>query len=303
MKFATVEFENEKLVGVIKNEDFFPLVDLSKSLPNNMVKVIERYHELEPLIKAGVQLGRPRCKVDQVKFLSPLKPVTFRDFMGFEEHVINSAKAASIDLDSIIDIWRKMPGFYFSNANAFFGQDEEIKAHPLSKQFDIEFEVAIIIGKKGMDIKKEDAIDHIFGFSILNDWSARDIQFGEMPMSLGPAKGKDYANSLGPVIVTKDEVAEYLENKSEARYNLKTKLYRNGQLVRENNLNTIYHTFSDMIAYASRNTYIYPGDLLGSGTIGGGALLEYCGKEHFVKPGDTFTFEIEHIGKLNMKVV
>jgi fumarylacetoacetate (FAA) hydrolase len=142
-------------------------------------------------------------------------------------------------------------------------------------------------------------MEYIFGYTILNDWSARDIQVKEQKVGLGPAKGKDYATSIGPVIVTRDEMDGYLCKDDPQRYDLATKLTLNGKVLRENNTKTIYHPFSSMIERASRNVSLFPGELFGSGTIGGGTILEYPNDEvPFLKKGDTILMEVQGIGVL-----
>lgn len=306
MKLATVKYEEKVLAGVVKDDGFYAFSDIDGALPGDMIAFIEDYDDFKEIVETKLADAEPTCETKDAKFLSPIpRPTTFRDFMCFEEHVINSGKAMQYNeatMEKMLGVWKSMPAFYFSNSNVFFGQDEPITMHPVSQRFDMEFEVAVIIGKKGINLTREKAMDHIFGLSILNDWSARDIQAQEMQMQLGPAKGKDYANSMGPVIVTMDEVAKYAVDGDPQRFDMPTRLYRNGKLLRENNVKSIYHTFGDMIAHASKLTAVYPGDVLGSGTIGGGALLEYLGAEPFLHVGDVIEMEVEGLGKLRMEI-
>ena len=163
-----------------------------------------------------------------------------------------------------------------------------------SNIMDFELELACVIGKKGRDIDKTRADDHIFGYTIYNDFSARDAQMLETPGMLGPAKGKDFDDSiiLGPVIVTRDELTD--------PYNLRMQARVNGETWCDSNSNTIYWTFSDMIAHISSSETIYPGEVIGSGTVGLG-----CGLEHlrFLNDGDVVELEIEHIGVISNKVI
>lgn len=310
MRLATVRFEDNVMAGVVKDENFYAFKDIASALPNDMIEFIEGYEGYagyKVLVEEKLGDAEPTCEVKQAVFLSPLpRPRTFRDFMSFEEHVLNSAKAMRYDeptTEKMLSVWKKLCAFYFSNSNVFYGTDEPIKMHPTSQRFDMEFEVAVIIGKEGENVKREDAGDYIFGLTVLNDWSARDIQAEEMMMQLGPAKGKDYANSMGPVIVTMDELKQYQVEGDPERWDMATKLYRNGELIRENNTKSIYHTYAEMIEYACRETKIYPGDVLGSGTIGGGAMLEYFGAQPFVTAGDVIDMEVEGLGTLHMEVI
>lgn len=306
MKLATIRYEGNTCAGVVKDGNFYSFQGIDENLPNDMIGFIEGYDSYKKTVEEKLGAAAPTCSVAEAAFLSPIpRPRTFRDFMSFEEHVINSGKAMGYNqetMDRLLAIWRKLPAFYFSNTNVFFGADEPIKMHPTSQRFDIEFEVAVIIGKEGSNISEEDAGEYIFGLSILNDWSARDIQAEEMAMQLGPAKGKDYANSMGPVIVTMDELQQYALPEEPKKFDMATKLYRNGELIRENNTRSIYHTYAELIAYSSRETKVYPGDVLGSGTIGGGAMLEYLGQQPFIQKGDRIEMEIGGIGSLKMQV-
>ena len=306
MKLATVSYNGSVQAGVLKNGNFYGFKAISEKLPNDMIEFIEGYDDFKAVVEQGLASATPTCKESEAKFLSPIpQPRTFRDFLSFEEHTLNCGKAARASEEmtqKLLAVWRKFPGFYFSNSNAFYGQDEPIQMHPVSKMFDCEFEIGIIIGKKGINIAADDAKDYIFGLTILNDWSARDLQMQELPLQLGPAKGKDYANTMGPYIVTMDELEQYAVPGDPKRYNMTTKLFRNGTLIRENNTNTIYHTYADLVAHASKYTAIYPGDVFGSGTIGGGALLEYCGTQPFIQAGDSFDMELEGVGTLHMDV-
>ena len=306
MKLATIRYLENVYAGVLKDEGFYAFSDMDASLPNDMIAFIEGYDQYKPLVDEKLEKTTPTCSAAQAQFLSPIpKPRTFRDFLSFEEHTLNCGKAFKCSdemTQQLMAVWRSFPGFYFSNPNSFYGQDEPIKMHPASKMFDCEFEIGIIIGKKGIDIAPDEAKDYIFGLTILNDWSARDIQAKEAPLQLGPAKGKDYASTMGPCIVTMDELAKYQVPGDDKRYDMTTRLYRNGDLIRENNTKSIYHTYAALVEHASRATAIYPGEVFGSGTIGGGAMLEYCGAQPFLSQGEVLEMEIEGIGKLKMTI-
>jgi fumarylacetoacetate (FAA) hydrolase len=211
-----------------------------------------------------------------------------------------------------------MPIFYFTNHHGIFGPDDEIKRPLKETRLDIELEMAVIIGKKGKDIKMKEADDHIFGYTIFNDWTARAIQKKEMEIPLGPHKGKDFANAIGPCIVTKDEIEKYRVPFSASffeaplkapavvsdRFDLKMISRINGQIVAEGNYKTVFFNFPQMIERASENNVtLMPGDILGSGTVGGGSLVENNFTIHRpLEPGDVVELEIEGIGVLRNKV-
>lgn len=304
MKLATVEHSGKTQAGVVRDGQFYPLTALDPALPNDMLCLIEGWERFKPLVEAGMETAQPAFPLAEAKLLAPLPdPKTIRDFVGFEEHARNAANhfggaAAGIDLDKTVAVWKQAPGFYFSNTNAVSGGGEPVPMHPRSKMYDFEFEIGFIIGKRGRDIPKDEAGSYIFGFTIFNDWSARDIQLQEVQLGVGAPLGKGYANSFGPVIVTKDEFDQYLQPGDPLRYNVPVALRLNGELLKENNLNTIYYTFADMIAWASLDTDLVPGDVLGSGTIGGCSLCEQPPTFPWLKRGDIIEMECAGIGTL-----
>lgn len=296
MKFCTFELVSggEPRLG-IENEG--SIIDVQRTwldLPATMLDFLDKADEYLQLIHDQFGIQHHGHRMNEVKLLPPLPvPRSFRDFMGFAEHVETSRKLRGQTVDPF---YYQTPVFYYSNTLNMLGPDEAVRIPDTTRKFDFEFEVGVVLGKGGRDLNAEQAEACIFGFTILNDWSLRDVQFEEMKIGLGPAKGKDYATSMGPFIVSKDELEPHREG---TRYNLNTRLYRNRELLRENNLNTIHHDFVTMIMRASENTTLYPGELIGSGTIGGGCLVEYqhLGQD-FLKPEELIQMEVEGIGSL-----
>lgn len=226
---------------------------------------------------------------DEVKLLAPLpRPRTFRDFWIFEEHVKTGWRLRGEELP---DVWYQLPTYYKGNPMSIIGPEEDLTWPSFTEKLDFELEMGVIIGKKGRDISEDHADDHIFGYTVLNDWSARDIQRKEMQCRLGPAKGKDFATSLGPCIVTPDEVDPY---------NLRMTARINDEVWSDNNSGTGYWKFNQLIAHVSMGETIYPGELLGTGTVGGGCGLEL---NRWLQPGDVVELEIEKIGLLRNRVV
>jgi 2-keto-4-pentenoate hydratase/2-oxohepta-3-ene-1,7-dioic acid hydratase in catechol pathway len=234
--------------------------------------------------------------LNQVVLYPPLpNPESLRDFYAFEDHVKNTF---SIYNKKVPAEWYQFPVFYFSNPHTIFGQDSIIPYPPQSFSLDYELEVAGIISKPGMDITVDQAGDYIFGYTIFNDWSARDIQRLEMRVGLGPAKGKDFASSLGPWIVTPDELADKATDRPGV-YDLTMIARVNGEERSRGNWQDIHYSFGEMIARASENTYLLPGEVLGSGTVGDGCLLEITkGEGPWLNPGDIVELEIERLGIL-----
>ena len=214
----------------------------------------------------------------EVRFLAPVRrPPSVRDFYAFEEHVRNAARVTG--RPGVPDEWYEIPAFYFSNPAAIFGPDEGIPYPEGSQALDYELEVAAVMGADGA----------IGGFTIMNDWSARDLQRKEMAIGLGPAKGKDFATSLGPVIVTRDELGDLMV----ARVN--------GEERSRGHLGDMYWSWEQIVEHAARNTELRPGDVIGSGTVGTGCILEH-GDERWLQRGDEVELEIEGIGILRNRV-
>ena len=305
MRLATVIYDGKNMAGVVQEEKFYAFINLDAKLPNDMLGFIENNEELRPVVEAALVNAQSTCKMADAKIIAPLpNPKTIRDFVGFEEHAMNAGTHFGLtDMSKTLEAWRLAPGFYFSNTNSIVGTDEQVAMHPRSIMFDFEFEVGFIIGKKGRDISKEDAMNYIFGYTIFNDWSARDIQLQEMPLGVGAPLGKGYANGFGPVIVTKDEFDKYLEPDDPYRYNARSILRLNGEVIKENNIKTIYYSFADMIAWASLDTDIVPGDVFGSGTIGGGCLAERPMDTPWLCAGDVIDMELEGIGTLHNVII
>lgn len=233
--------------------------------------------------------------LEEVRLLAPLKPASLRDAYAFEQHV----KTANENRGrNVPEGWYKFPVFYYTNHHSIFGPGEDIPCPPYTSEMDYELEIAVVIGKPGINLTPETAADHIFGYTIFNDWSARDVQREEMKVGLGPAKGKDFASSLGPLIVTPDEFAQKTAGRPGV-YDLSMTARINGVEMSRANLKDIFWSFGEIIARASQSAMIHPGDVIGSGTVGTGCLLELTKtKGPYLKVGDVIELEVEGIGVL-----
>ena len=229
-------------------------------------------------------------------------PPSVRDFYAFEQHVKTVRAKRGVEM---IPEWYEIPTFYFSNNSEIYGHDEPIPYPVGSNELDIELEIACVIGRDGKDIPVEEAADYIAGYTIMNDWSARDFQFKEMKLNLGPAKGKDFASSIGPWLVTPDELASRRqESGAGERYDMTMIARVNGKEISRGNFNQIYYSFPQMIAYASRNASLRAGDVLGSGTVGTGCIREVgIEVQPWLQRGDVVELEIEGIGVLRNRIV
>ena len=237
----------------------------------------------------------------QVTILPPIQnPNSFRDFYAFEQHVRSARKLRGLDMHPD---WFKIPIFYFSNTSALYGHKQSIPYPSGTKELDFELEFAIIIANGGTNIKRHEAHKYIAGYTICNDWSARDFQREEMAMNLGPAKGKDFASSFGPYMVTPDELNHALDNNG--KLHLRMTCHVNDKLISDGNTNDLYHPFTEMIKRASLNTNLLAGDILGSGTVGTGCILELRPENvgGWLKKGDVVRLEVEGLGILENTIV
>jgi 2-keto-4-pentenoate hydratase/2-oxohepta-3-ene-1,7-dioic acid hydratase in catechol pathway len=264
----------------------------------------------DPNAVIGLLLGdvapeaRAVLSADEVTFLCPVgRPPSVRDFMIFEEHVANARQRSGRDVP---EAWYRAPAFYFTNPAAIVGNDEPIRVPHGSRAFDFELEVACIIGREVSDLAPDDpaCLAAIAGFALLNDWSARDLQVQEMPVGLGPVKGKDFATSLGPWIATPDELGP----PKDGRWSCVLEAVVNGRRVGGGDLASAYFQWDQVVARASENTRLVPGDVLGSGTVGTGCLLELRELGHrdtnpWLEPGDVVELRGGPLGTLRNPVI
>ena len=230
----------------------------------------------------------PRWRLNVVSYRPPIEAGSLRDFIAFEKHIktLRNKRGAEVP-----PAWYQMPVYYKGNPRSLIGHDQPVNWPRYTEQLDFELEMACILGKEGRDVAETGAEAFIGGYAVLNDWSARDIQYLEMSVGLGPSKGKDFATSLGPWVVTPDEF-----NPRNARMTARI----NGELWSDGNIGQIHWSFPQMIAHVSMDETVYPGDIFGSGTVGGG-----CGAEldRWIQPGDVVELEVEGIGLLRNRVV
>ena len=202
--------------------------------------------------------------------------------------------------------WYDAPVFYFSNPSSIVGPDVPIVKPPDTNELDYELEIAVVLSKDGRNISISEADSYIRGFTLLNDWSARDIQRQEMKVGLGPAKGKDFATSVGPWLTTPDQLeARCLPDRSRGkRYDLSMTARVNGIEYSRGNLRDMNWTFAELIARASLNTVVRAGDLIGSGTVGTGCITEFPdGTFPWLQPGDVVTLQADELGVLQNPII
>jgi fumarylacetoacetate (FAA) hydrolase len=235
--------------------------------------------------------------LSSVRLRAPiLQPPTIRDHIAFEEHA--TGQWTRDPSGPRMQVWARLPIFYFSNPLRLFGSDDEVPFPAATRQLDYECELAAIISREGSNVSEPEADQYIAGFTIFNDWSCRDLQADESQFGLGPAKGKDAASSLGPWIVTRDEMAPYYRN---GTLHVQCTVRVNGVVWMEGNAWNMHHTFGAMLERASQDSRIVPGDVIATGTVGGGSISESVRKGYparWLQPGDAVEIEVEGIGTL-----
>ena len=243
---------------------------------------------------------RRLTKARSVTLRSPIpRPPNLRDFYGFEDHVKAARALRGLEMPPE---WYEFPAFYYSNPTVIYGPGDDIPRPAYTTALDFELEIACVIGQSGTDIPENEAESYIAGYTIMNDWSARDIQQREMKIGLGPAKAKDFATSLGPWLVTRDELEDRLVVPGKFRLEMSATV--NGKLLSNSNMERMHWTFPQMIARASQSVELHPGDVIGSGTAGTGCILELGTEVHrWLEPGDQVELRIERLGALTNKVI
>jgi fumarylacetoacetate (FAA) hydrolase len=321
MKLLTyLEFGKEQLGLVIQNKVYnlklASSVKTALKMPDNMKDflkagphVMSVAKDIDNLIKTGM-MGTKSVELEKINVLAPIsRPSSLRDGYAFRQHVESARKNRGVEMIQEFD---EYPVFYFGNHRAVFGPGEIYCMADHFNKLDFELEWAVVVGKKGINIKAEDASEYIAGYTIMNDFSARTLQMEEMKLNLGPAKGKDFATVIGPMLVTADELepfrAETKEGHTGKTFDLKMQAWVNGKLVSEGNTRDMDWTFEEIIERASYGTYIYPGDVIGSGTVGTGCFLELNGtgmlkdpknfKPQWLHENDVIDLEVAELGKL-----
>jgi fumarylacetoacetate (FAA) hydrolase len=243
--------------------------------------------------------------IEELGLLAPLpRPPSMRDGYAFRQHVETARRNRGVPMIPEFDLF---PVFYFTNHQAVTGPGNVVVQELHLSQLDFELEAAVVVGRGGKNLRAGEADPHIFGLTIMNDWSARTLQMQEMKLNLGPAKGKDFATSLGPWLVTTDELSERTTvGPNGASFDLSMTAAVNGVVVSRGNLKDMTFTFAQILERASYGVTLYPGDVIGSGTVGTGCFLELNGSgitNQWLMPGDEVVLEIERLGRLENRIV
>ena len=291
MRLVTYEREGERRLGGLFRGSVIDLPDAvgHPAFPPTMEALVARNGgtTLDAAREAFEHDDVMEFAVARPRLLAPILPASLRDFLAFEDHVKLGAERRGTQVP---ESWYEIPVYYKGNHRSVIGPDETLPYPSFTEALDYELEVAAIVGRRGRDLSEKEAAERIFGYTVMNDWSARDLQSKEMAAWLGPAKSKDFATSLGPCVVTPDEF-EPADARLVARVN--------GEVWSEGNLGTSRWTFPQMIAYVSQGEDVWPGDVYGSGTFGGGCGLDLG---RMLSPGDVVELEVEGIGTLRNTV-
>ena len=313
MKLVSYLKAGEIQLGAIVHESLYNLQSVNENLPKNIIDFFQSSNEIiQQTEKQLSKIADNSVRLEPVMdftLLAPVpRPTSCRDGYAFRQHVESARRNRGVEMIKEFD---QYPIFYFTNHNAVQGPGDVYCMPDHFQQLDFELEVAIVIGKEGRNIKAKDADAYIAGFTIMNDLSARKLQMEEMLLNLGPAKGKDFSTVIGPWLVTPDELSAYLVPAKQGHvgnnYNLSMKCWVNDKLVSEGNVKDMDWTFAEIIERCSYGVTVFPGDVIGSGTVGTGCFLELngTGKLHdpnyqpqWLQANDTVKMTIDGLGTL-----
>ena len=321
MKLVSYLQEGHDRLGVLINDMVYDMEVLHPDLPNSMGLFLNYWNDSFPVAQAGEMMLREGERfsskgmlLSEVHLLAPVPfPTSCRDGYAFRQHVAAARRNRKVDMLPEFD---QYPVFYFTNHHSIQGEGNVRCMPDHFERLDFELEAAIVICKYGRNIKAEEADEYIGGLMIMNDFSARRLQMEEMMLNLGPAKGKDFSTAIGPWLVTLEELEELAvpckEGHVGKNWNLSMKCRVNGVQVSEGNLADMDWTFAELIERASYGVDLFPGDVIGSGTVGTGCFLELNGTgklndpnytEQWLKDGDLVEMEIDKLGKLSNTII
>jgi 2-keto-4-pentenoate hydratase/2-oxohepta-3-ene-1,7-dioic acid hydratase in catechol pathway len=294
VRFARAEVDGSVVAAVVDEDHLVPFAREGAEVPvggaQDALVEAAMARTAPPAVAAPVPLADARL-------LAPVgRPPSVRDFYAFEAHVATARRGRGTEVDPD---WYELPIFYFSNPASIVGPDDVVTAPPGCERLDYELEVAAVVGRQTADLAAADWLDVVAGFTVLNDWSARDLQAREMRQMLGPAKGKDFATSLGPWLVTPDELPDVATGRPRAAMVARV----DGVERSRGQLADIHHPWGALLAHAARGTRLLPGDVIGSGTVGTGCILELAithGAEAqpWLSPGQVVELEVDMLGVL-----
>jgi len=321
MKLITYLNDTHEQLGILVDGNVYAMDQLHPELPNSMNLFLNYWDDYLPMaqaaekaIQAGNRLTNSGKPIESIELMAPVPfPSSCRDGYAFRQHVAAARRNRKVDMIPEFD---QYPIFYFTNHHSITGPGLIACMPDHFEKLDFELEASIVICKHGRNIRAEEADEYIGGLMIMNDWSARRLQMEEMLLNLGPAKGKDFSTTLGPWLVTLDELEPFEIPAKEGHvgksWNLPMKCWVNGKQVSQGNLGDMDWTFAEIIERASYGVDLYPGDVIGSGTVGTGCFLELNGTgklndpnytEQWIQPNDVVEMEIGQLGRLQNTIV
>lgn len=321
MKLVTYRKDSQEQLALLIEHNLYDTDMADAQLPNNMADMLKNWEtfsviarKAEASIKSGEHPLAPYASFSSAEILAPVPhPTSCRDGYAFRQHVAAARRNRKVDMIPEFD---QYPIFYFTNHNAIEGPGEIVCMPDHFQKLDFELEAAIVIGKKGRNIKAAEADGYIAGYMIMNDMSARALQMEEMLLNLGPAKGKDFSTVIGPMMVTPDELESFKIEPKEGHtgntYNLRMSCRVNGKTVSEGNMGDMDWTFAEIVERCAYGVDILPGDVIGSGTVGTGCFLELNGTGllndpaypvQWLQDGDVVEMEIDGLGLLSNTIV
>ena len=321
MKLVSFLKNGKECAGLIAGEKVYDVYMLQSGLADSMNEILLHWDEVYPgLLKLSNDIENSSkfksrgMALHEVNFLAPVPhPASLRDGYAFRQHVETARRNRGLEKTPVFD---SFPVFYFGNHHTVKGPGPVHCMPDHFKKLDFELEAAIVISRKGKNIPAENADEYIAGLMILNDFSARTLQMEEMMLNLGPAKGKDFVTTTGPWLLTLDELKKFeipcKKTHVGKSWNLNMSASVNGKTVSKGNLSDMEWTFAELIARASYGVELYPGDIIGSGTVGTGCFLELNGtgklndpqyQEQWLMPGDEIELNIEALGSLKNKIL
>jgi len=294
VRYARAEVDGTVIAAVVDGDVLLPFAREGTDVPAGGAQ--------DALVAAAMARTEPPAVADPIpggvaRLLAPVgHPPSVRDFYAFEAHVATARRGRGLDVDPD---WYELPIFYFSNPASIVGPGDVVIAPPGCERLDYELEVAAVIGREIADLAADDWLDAVAGFTVMNDWSARDLQAREMRLGLGPAKGKDFATSLGPWLVTPDELPDVARGRPSGVMVARV----DGVERSRGQLADIHHAWGTLLEHAGRSTRLRPGDVIGSGTVGTGCILELSlthgsEAEPWLAPGSVVELEVEGLGVL-----
>jgi fumarylacetoacetate (FAA) hydrolase len=315
MKLVTFKNNNVSRLGIYTNGKIYDSQAHNNALPNNMLSLLNGGEaSMDAMRKAELEINEGKTSIDGLTYSDTIlqapipNPTSCRDGYAFRQHVAAARRNRNVPMITEFD---EYPIFYFTNHNAIQGPGDIWCMPDHFQKLDFELEVAVVLGKKGRNIKAEKADEYIAGYTIMNDMSARTLQMEEMLLNLGPAKGKDFSTVIGPYMITPDELQSYLipakNNHTGNNHNLAMKCWVNGVEVSSGNVGDMDWTFAEIIERCAYGVDVWPGDVIGSGTVGTGCFLELNGtgllndkafKPQWLQASDVVEMEITGLGKL-----